>query len=263
MKKGKYLSILSLFLISPILLGTSRYSEIDYEYTQLEVSVIEEKEDPEREDTNLYDVKIKNIGEGYIINFKYDEGDRRKTTLYIENSLPVYGNYLIKPGGEYILKDFRWYKESGVNPECFSAGAYVRYVFSINPSSINIIEDEMADIYLIDCEIPELDDDYGYNFAITMIYDSVEYCFAKQLNSDDTLTFKSRIDDFDVAKANITKIDVFNYEIYRTNYAGYALGGLLYILLVYMLPIFSIILLLVIVSLVIKAIRKRKAKKQE
>lgn len=255
---------LGLFLITPLLLGLSRYAEIDYEYTQLEVSVIEEKEDPERDDTNLYDLKIKNTGDGYILNIKYDERDKRHTTFYVDNSLPVYGTSLIKPGGEYIENNFRWYKESGVNLENFSAGAYVRYAFSITPSPTNnVIKGEEEDVYCIDCEIPELDDDHGFNFAITMTYDSVEYCFATHLNSDDTLSFKAKIDDFDETKANITKIDVFNYEIYRTNYAGYALGGLLYIFVVYMLPIFSIILLLVIASLVIKAIRKRKAKKQE
>lgn len=248
-KKINYLGLLGALLIaSPSLMAASRYSEMNYEYSNFEVTVISINADSENEEYSLYDLNIKNTGNGYIQSIKYDEGDGRRTDISINDlSSPVTNIPLLKPESECAYEGFRWYKDDEFPKGSFTATAYDCFSFSVEENIGGLVKSEDEDdIYYFECTLPKLNKDYGYNYVATMEYGGAEHCFSVDYSKD---KFAIRVKNtvFDISKASITKVDAFSYEIYRTNYAGLILGGGLYMFLAIFLPFIAICGVIVVV----------------
>lgn len=233
-KNRKYLGLLTtLLIVSPCLLGLNKYSEMNYEYTQLEVTVIDHKEDPENENVSLYDLNIKNNDKGYIYSIKYRGKDSNSTSFLIkDDSSPVMNSPLLKPYGECVYSNLPWSSDSVFPNGSFIATAYDRFSFSLEEGFTSFIKDESRDdIYYFECSsLPNLSIDYGYNYAATMNYDGVEHNFIVSLNNN-KFAIRTKNSEFDVNKASITKIDVFSYEKYNPHYEAFIFGGLLFALI--------------------------------
>ena len=262
--KRKITGVIGLIFISPLLMAVSRYSETNNEYSQIEIAVDNVKEDPDGEDTSLYDLTIKNTGKGYIRCIEYSEGGRRSTTFYMEDETsPITASPLLKAYSECKYENFRWYTDEEFPKGSFTATAYDNYYAHIDVNNVSIIKGEEEHIFLIQCDSPKNDYDYGYNFIITMEYEGVEHCFVLSgTNEGGNLTIIGK-EGFDESKAKITDFDVYRYEFYHTNYVGFALGGALYALLTYVLPVVIVAVIVVVVLIIVTRIIKNKSKQNK
>ena len=257
-RKRMITGIIGLLFLAPFLTAASRYSEVNNEYSQIEISVDNVKEDPEGENTSLYDLTIKNTGKGYIRCIEYSEGGRRSTTFFIEDETsPITADPLLKAYSECKYENFRWYTDEEFPIGTFTAHAYDNYYAHIDVNNVSIIKGEEENIFLIQCDSPKNDYDYGYNFVITMEYEGTEHCFALSGNYEGgNLVIRGK-EGFDESKAKITDFDVYRYEFYHTNYAGFAIGGMLYALLTYVLPVIIIAVIAIVVLIIVTRIIKK------
>ena len=143
--KRKITGVIGLIFISPLLLAVSRYSETNNEYSRIEVAVDNVKEDPEGEDTSLYDLTIKNTGKGYIRCIEYSEGGRRRTTFYMEDETsPITASPLLKAYSECKYENFRWYTD-----EEFPKGSFMIIITLISMLIMSISSKAKKNIYFL------------------------------------------------------------------------------------------------------------------
>ena len=257
MKNKRFiLAMIGLPIIAPFLMAVTPYAETTNEYTGAEITVDNVREDLEKEGYSFYDLTIKNIGRGYIVSVKYDEKGKNYENIRIKDELsPLYFNdAVLEPGGTYNIENFHYNGEKDLEKALFKITAYDNYYENLNLNDVEIIkEEDKEDIYVISCGAPKNDYDYGYNFMITMEYEGNVHCFDLNGNQEGRLSFRAK-EGFDKEKAKITKIDVFRYENYHTNYGGLILGGMLCVVL----PVFAIAILIVIFCVVYHKINKKK-----
>ena len=259
------------FWLIPFLMASTRtpYAATTSHYEEIEVTQ-EVKESAPEEEGQLYEFTIKNTGHGYIVRptevlYRKDGGIR--TSMRTLGEVRRFGDGpLIRPGEQFKAQ----YRETGDYVDWkahdFYLTAYIGtdpYIEYSGPNTISRYE--QTNSYYADGTISGTRDsyDFSYSFAVTLDYDGMEYCFlVDHLDSEGRLLFDAEGDELDVSKASIKSVIGFEYENYHPNYAGFAFGGMLAILLP-LLIFFAVggIAAFVIVLVVIRIRRKRRAER--
>lgn len=270
-KQRRCLYIIVLFALLPFLSAFTRMEHSPYtnEYDDIEVNV--NQLEPE-----LYEFKVKNIGEGYIKYYPAlhsEEVDIPNNSP--EDTIFTY-KLLAKPNDEVTFTasgDYSQYDFSNIK---FYTTALVDVDKSVSfVGSKKVYQNEKSRWYFyIDCDIEGTSYDYWYSYVVTLEYDGVIY-------SVDTLTglfdtnrklyfYFSEPEVFDPSKTEVKEIVAFRYDPppreKGIDYAGLALGGALYILVCYFLPtaliVAAVIATIIIVTRIIKKKRLKNNDKQ-
>ncbi|MBO4540593.1 MAG: hypothetical protein J5736_01265 [Bacilli bacterium] len=259
--KRRFLATLGLLLAIPCLISAKRdhYSPYTSEYRDFHISVEQKAVLPE-EGMATYEFTLENTGTGFISILRYEK-ERLFDGVFVES--PFRGSpELMKPG-----RGYRWEMDFAITE--FDAGNFIATAL-IDSNSFDLPADtairkiEGTDYYSVDFTIPGMEDTYtySYEFALTLEYEGIERCLRSGINEEKNPVFSIRNENFDVTKAVVKSLDVFEYENYHTNYFGYAMGGALYILL-QMAGVFliaSVVVAVLIVTIVI--IKKKKRRKR-
>ena len=265
-KQRRSLYIIVLFALLPFLTAFTRKEHSPYtdEYDDIEVSV--NQLEPE-----LYEFKVKNIGEGYISYYPAlhsEEVDIPNNTP--QDTIFTY-KLLAKPNDEVtftVSGDYSQYDFSNIK---FYTTALVDVDKSVSfEGSKKITQDEKSRWYFhIDCEIEGISYDYNYAYVVTLEYDGVIYSVDTLTDANRKLYFYfSEPEVFDPSKAEVKEIVAFRYDPppreKGIDYAGFALGGALYILLCYFLPA-TLITAAVIVTIIIvtRIVKKNRLKNKD
>ena len=236
---------------------TSEYHEIDV--------TMEEKE-AQQEGYRRLEFKIKNTGEGYIIQNRMVcyPGNGEHYYLYGGSQEDFFGaNLITMPGREYT---FTWNTqiESTFEDASYRVSAYIDVDHNLTyEGSKNLSKDEDG-YYVIDASIRGMKDsyDYGYDFLAVLEYDGQEYCIAcSEVKEGGKPRFYLSKQGFDLQKAKVKEIIGFEYEEYRPNYAGYALGGALYMAIIGGSIFLGILIFIVLPAILIPTIIRKKRQK--
>lgn len=259
-KQRRNLYIICLVALLPFLSAFTREEHSPYtkEYDDIEVTVTQKE-------AELYEFKVKNIGEGYINYYPaLRSGDITIPNETPQDTIFTY-KLMAKPNDEVtftVNADYSGYDFSSIK---FQTTALVDVDTSVSfKGSKKVYQDEKSRWYFyIDCDIEGTNYDYWYSYVVTLEYDGVVY-------SVDTLTdayrklyfYFSDPEVFDPSKAEVKEIVAFRYDPppqeRGIDYAGLALGGALYILLCYYLPATIIIAAIVVTIIIATRISKKK-----
>ena len=254
-------------MLSPYLMAASRYSPTS-EYYNLSFTV--EEITPENyEYGRLYEFTITNTGEGYItyhepLSFRANGYDHVYMRPINDKESIFMNPLLIMPNEQFKTTHSTTSEYTDFNSGSFSTYAYVNEEFHFD-GPVNIIEAEEKNIYLIDYEMPNLGSlrDNQYSFAVTINYDNQKYCLLCELGQDDKICFYTE-GGFDLSKAEIVGFKRFRCDVYNgPNYAGLAIGGMLYFLIQIAIGGFILFNLIFIPILIHKIIRKREANNKD
>ena len=268
MKKNKALiGTLCLLLVSPYLMAASKYSPTS-EYSYLSHTV-EEITPPDYENGRLYEFTLKNEGSGYISyyqTFKYEATgfDKVSTQPIVKESI-FKSTPLIMPKEEFKIQlgttsDFTHFETGN-----WSTYAYVDRDSFEYDEALTFIEGERENTYLIDYEMTDLLNlrDYDYYFAVSIRYDEVKYCLLCKLGENDRICFYTK-EGFDPSKAKIVNVERFRVDVYNgPNYAAFALGGALLVLIQMAIGGFILFNLIFIPILIHRIIRKKEMSKNK
>ena len=278
MKKGKlYLSILGLSLVMPFLMAFTREpnSPSTANYTDIEVSVIENPS-PTDEELKVYEFTVKNIGDGYIgkngwIQYHSEDGN----DFYISGK---YDDNLIfgRAHTDMIGKNKEYTLTVENNYVCDFTKGYFYCAATIDPDatlsfigSKTLYQDGRTRFhYYIDCQINGRENGFAYTYILTLDYDNVEYCISCQTDAERRLYFTPNdVDIFDPEKVTIKDIIGFKYKLPENkgiDYAGLALGGALYITVVFGSVVLGVSIFIVLPAIIIPtAIRKSRNKNKD
>ena len=261
-KRHPFLISLSLLLISPFLIAASRtpYAPTTSDYSDMEVIATEKETDPEKS-YQLYDFTIKNTGNGYIV-----QGGQYKCHSVYGNSFmhpdsndEFFHSAVIAPGKEFTFTE-SLPKEVNVNDADFYATAYIEG----DRVPFNGFSQADEHHYVIDANVSLKHDHVLYDYIIVLEYDGVEHAFvSKATNADCKVTFYTKTTDFDASKAVLKDLIEFRYEEYSPNYAGYALGGAIYMGLIFVGVLAGSFVFIILPAIIIpKAIKRSKRKKE-
>ena len=258
-KQRRNLYIIVLFTLLPFLSAFTREEHSPYtkEYDDIEVTVTQKE-------AELYEFKVKNIGEGYI-NY-YPALRCGDVTIPNESPQDTIFTYklMAKPNDEVTFIVNADYSEYDFSSMKFQTTALVDVDTSISfVGSKKISQDEKSRWYFhIDCDIEGTSYDYWYSYVVTLEYDGVIYSVDTLTDANRKLYFYfSDPEVFDPSKAEVKEIVAFRYDPppqeKGIDYAGLALGGALYIFLCYYLPITIVIAALVVAIIIATRIAKK------
>ena len=267
-KQRRNLYIIVLFALLPFLTAFTKeeYSPYTKEYDDIEVTVTQKE-------AELYEFKVKNIGEGYI----YYYPALRCGDITIPNKTPqdtIFTNKLMaKPNDEVTFTVNADYSEYDFSSMKFQTTALVDVDTSISfVGSKKFYQDEKSRWYFyIDCDIEGTNYDYSYSYVVTLEYDGVIYSVNTLTGLIDTnrrlYFYFSDPEVFDSSKAEVKEIVAFRYDHppreKGIDYAGLALGGALYILLCYYLPASLIIAAVIVTIIIVTRIAKKNSLKNK
>lgn len=259
--KQRKLSIIGLLLVSPLLMGFSLepYKPYTREYNDIDVTMT-------KVETDVYEFNVKNTGDGYV----YKNSSLHTGDLTITNNTPqdqFFTNHLlIRPGAEATIISNGDYSEYDFSNSEFHALALVAKDTTLTfIGSKAIAKSENSRwYYYIDCEIKGNVPNYGYYYVVTLDYDGVEYTVETLTDAYNKLYYYfSDPDIFDASKATVKEIVGFKHELPPRedgmDYGAFAIGGMLYILVVSLSVQVGIFLFIVLPLIIIfRTIRKKK-----
>ena len=256
--------LLPLFMASrnPHSPTTSNYIDMEVKATEID--------NPDSEYRKI-NFNIRNIGNGYIlandniICYAFENADHIYIRSSVSNEL-MGTNVIIAPNNEF---SFTLTTSSNIDftKAYYRASAYIEASRYITYSGTNEITKEDYRTYIIDTTASGMRDrsKFEYVFVATMEYEENVYSFvcSENLTEDSKLRFYVQNEDFDESKAVIKNIIGFEYDVYNPNYAGYALGGALYILVMSIPIIIGIFLFFVLPGIILLVVFKKKRKNQQ
>lgn len=278
MKKRRiYLSVLGLSLVMPLLMAFTREpnSPSTTEYTDLEVSVVE-KPSTTDEELKVYEFTVKNTGDGYIgkngqLYYHSESGnDYLISGKYSDN--PIFGRahtdmmgknkgYTVTVENNYAC-DFTkgyFYSSATIDPDTTLSFAGSKSFYLGEKSRFH---------FYIDCEINGRENNFAYMYVVTLDYDGVEHCISCTTDVESKLfVTPNDPDTFDPNKATAKDIIGFKYKLPENrgiDYFGLALGGALYIAIIYGSIMLGIVIFIVLPAIIIPlAIRRSKNKNKK
>ncbi len=265
-KRLKTLGLISLFFAIPSLMAYTRtpYSCSTNDYYDIEVKTTLLESDPEKT-YDLYEFTVKNTGKGYVIQggtyaCYYDGGH---VLINGESTDPLFNSALLAKGAEYTFTQ-SVSKEKGniaLNPS-YKGTAYVEPGGNISFSGSNAISqyEGYNNLFVIDSVASGLSNDYEYVVVVTIEYEDIEHCITCSIRgSDNKIYFSSKDGSFDYTKATIKEVIGFEVKKYNPNYAGYALGGALYMGLILIGFLTGALIFIILPAIIIpKIIRKKR-----
>ena len=235
----------------------SRYYDLEYTF--------EKKEKLPEDDYFTYEFKLTNTGKGYIpwySNIAFDGEDSRLRYLNPVHPKELFGHTPVFLPSEEIIIEYQSTEDNlNLSKGSFFVYAYEEVDGTLGYSGTNEITKTEDGIYVIDCEVLNMKDSYysKYYFAVTLEYDGVDYCSICLLNDENKIRFGAS-EDFDVSKATVKKIEGFEEPQYHPNYAGFAIGGMLMILIPAAIILLIIAIITTVVLVLVFGLRKKDKK---
>jgi len=258
--RRRNLAFISLLPFLPLLMGFERapYSATTKEYSDIQVTAKEKEE-------GVFEFIIKNVGEGYI----YRHVSLHTDTLLIPNNSEINSLFnthvLVKPNDEYVITSNEDYGEYDFTDATFYTTALIEPDISLSFTGSKTVSQSKDSrwYFYIDCDINGLKPDYRYDYVVTLDYDGVEYCVDTLTDANRHLYYYfSEPEIFDVEKVQVKDIIGFAYEAEKKqdgpNYAGFALGGALYILCILGAVVLGVILFIIVPVIIFGLVRKKR-----
>lgn len=269
-KALKLRNAIGLAMLAPVLMSAlpPEYRSQITDYTDIDISIVKRTDTPSGE-PSVFDFTVKNTGRYYVVEetglWWTGDGNGGMGLGRYSKSAEYGGETLIRSGEAFSFVFSTSRETIDFDRGVMTATAYFNLAGGLTYTGTKAISLSQDGIYVVDCVVSGMKDrnDYEYSFALVMDYQGSEHCFTCSLRDDNKLYFKVQKEGFAPEEASIIEVIAFQNQIYRTNYAGLAMGGMLYAAIPWLITIVVSVGIGIVVGVVVHSRKKKRTIDEE